>query len=111
MNFTEALPSPAAKESLLGVSAVAQWVKDLTFWQLWYRLQLWLGLSPWPGNFHMLQVSPNKEKKKGVIILKCCLLKIIFKASNPHHGPLCVGVGPRGSCPNSQWHQALPQFP
>ena len=26
-------------------------------------LQLWLEFSLWPGNFHMLQVQPLKEKK------------------------------------------------
>ena len=23
----------------------------------------WLGFDPWPGNFHMVQVQPKKEKK------------------------------------------------
>ena len=36
------------------VQAVAQWVKDLAL------LQLWLEFHPWPGNFHMPQVCPNK---------------------------------------------------
>ena len=68
------------KMSLLGVSTVAQWVKNLTaaarvateaevqslglhneskdlvLPQLRHRSQLWLGCSPQPGNFHMLQV-------------------------------------------------------
>ena len=30
------------------VSVVAQWVKDLAFLQLWYRLQLQLRSDPWP---------------------------------------------------------------
>ena len=28
------------------------------------RSQLWLGFSPWPGNFYMLWVQPLKKKKK-----------------------------------------------
>ena len=32
---------------------MAQWVKDPAQLQLWCKLQLWLGFSPWPGNFHM----------------------------------------------------------
>ena len=31
-------------------------LKDLALWQLWYRSQLWLRFSPWPGNIHMLWV-------------------------------------------------------
>ena len=27
------------------------WVKDLALLQLSGRLQLWLGVNPWPGNF------------------------------------------------------------
>ena len=60
----------------MGVPVVAQWVKnpsaaaqvavkvqvrspsptglkDLALPQLWCRLQLWLGFSLWPRNFHM----------------------------------------------------------
>ena len=43
--------------------AAAQWVKALALPQLWYRSQLWLRFSPWPGNFHMLQVWLKKGKK------------------------------------------------
>ena len=35
-----------------------QWIKGSGIPQLWCRLQLQLGFSPWPGNFHMLQVQP-----------------------------------------------------
>jgi len=72
--------------------AVAQWVKNLTavVWvtvevQVWSpawhsglkvlvlmplhcRSQLWLGFSPWPGNFHMPQVPPLKKKKRQPIL-------------------------------------------
>ena len=36
---------------------MAQWIKDLAL------LQLWLGFSPWPRNFHMPWVWPKKKKK------------------------------------------------
>ena len=41
---------------------MAQWVKDLVLPQLWHRPQLWLWFDPWPGNFHMLQMQPEKKK-------------------------------------------------
>ena len=40
-----------------------QCVKDPAVPLLWHRSQLQLGFSPWPGNFHMLQTWPKKEKK------------------------------------------------
>ena len=42
------VPSPARSKGL----------KDLALPQLWQSLQLWLRLSPWPGNFHMSWVWP-----------------------------------------------------
>ena len=37
-----------------GSSPVAQQVKDLLALSLhWLGSLLWLGLDPWPGNFHM----------------------------------------------------------
>ena len=42
----------------------AQWVKDQALPQLWHRLQLRLRFNPWPKNFLMPQVQPNKGKKK-----------------------------------------------
>ena len=45
--------------------AVEVWVQSLVsrdtlknpaMSQLWCRSRLWLGLNPWPRNFHMLQV-------------------------------------------------------
>ena len=41
-------------------SLVAQQVKDLALSLLWYWLLLWYGFDPWPGNFHMPHVHPNK---------------------------------------------------
>ena len=31
--------------------------------QLWHRLQLQLGFSPWPRNFNMPWVQPRKKKR------------------------------------------------
>ena len=42
-----------------GGTSPAQWVKDPALQQLWHRLQS----DPWPGNFHMLQVWPQKGEK------------------------------------------------
>ena len=41
---------------------MAQWVKDPVLPQLWSRLQLQLGFSPWPGNFHMPWVQSLKKQ-------------------------------------------------
>ena len=35
---------------------MAQQVKDVVLLQLWHRF------SPWPGNFHMLQMQTKKKK-------------------------------------------------
>ena len=46
----------------MGVLAVAQWIDDLAcLWRHWFRF------SPWPGNFHMLQVCPKERKKMGML--------------------------------------------
>ena len=58
----------------MGVTTVAQWVKDLALLQLQHRSQLWLGFDPWPGNFHIPQVWLKKRKKKTLLLL----LSIIF---------------------------------
>ena len=36
--------------------------KNVTLLQLRCKSQLWLGFSPWPGNFHMLRVGPHTQK-------------------------------------------------
>ena len=41
----------------------AQPVKDPRLSLLQFRLLLWCGFSPWPGNFHMLQMWPKRKKK------------------------------------------------
>ena len=38
-------------------------LEDLALPQLQHRSQLWLGLSPWPGNFQMLCDRKIKKKK------------------------------------------------
>lgn len=43
----------------MGSSLVAQWAKDLAS-LLWYRFH------PWPGNFHMVWVWPEKRHEVGV---------------------------------------------
>ena len=53
----------------LGVPIVAQWVKGLVLLQLWDRLLLWLGFSPWPRNFHMPQVWPKEFYTFGVPVM------------------------------------------
>ena len=36
-------------------------VRDLVLSLLWLRLLLWLGLDPWPGNFHMTREWPKNK--------------------------------------------------
>lgn len=52
------------ESTLIGIPAVAQWVKDLVLLLLWHRSKLWLRLGPWPGNVHMLWMWLKKKKKK-----------------------------------------------
>ena len=49
---------------LIGVPALAHWVKDLALPRLWCRSKLWLGLDPCLGNFHLLWVWPEKKTNK-----------------------------------------------
>ena len=39
-------------------------VKDPVMPQMQHSLQLWLGFSPWPGNFHTLCVQSKKKEGK-----------------------------------------------
>ena len=39
-----------------------QWFKDLALSLYQFRLLLWPGFGPWPGNFHMLWAQPKKKK-------------------------------------------------
>ena len=41
-------------------SLVIQWFKNLALSLQWLMLLLWCKFSPWPGNFHMPWVQPNK---------------------------------------------------
>ena len=43
-------------------------VKNLVLSPLWFRLQLWLGFDPWPGNFRMPWVWPKKKKNVYIYI-------------------------------------------
>ena len=42
---------------------MAQRVKDLALQKLWHRLQLWLGLDPWPRELPYATGVAEKEKK------------------------------------------------
>ena len=48
----------------MGVTTVAQRVKDLEVLQLGHRSQLQFRVSPWTTNFYMPQVQLKKEKNK-----------------------------------------------
>ena len=42
---------------------MVQRVKDLALSLLWLWVLLWLRFDPWPENFHILWVQPEKERK------------------------------------------------
>lgn len=46
------------------VLRVVQGAEGSSVAELQDRLQLWLGFSHWPGNFHLLHVWPKKAEKK-----------------------------------------------
>ena len=46
---------------------MVQWVKDPVLPQQWLGSLLARGLSPWPGNFHMLWVLPPKSDKLNTV--------------------------------------------
>ena len=41
--------------------------KDAALPRLQLRLQLWLGFSHWPGNFHVLWAQPEKGKRLSIV--------------------------------------------
>ena len=53
-----------AIERDLGISLVAQWVKDLAWLLLWLRSLLCHGFDPWPGNFCMSWAPPTPPKAR-----------------------------------------------
>ena len=60
----------------MGISLVAQQVKDLMLSLQWLGLLLWHGFDPWPGNFHMPWVQPAKkihQLKTNAFVCKCSL--------------------------------------
>lgn len=67
--------STHSRVSLSRSSPVAQQVKDLAQSLKWLGLPLWLGFSPWPGNFHMPHCPPTHPKEYHYLKLECCLLQ------------------------------------
>ena len=58
---------------------MAQWAKDLVLSRLWLRSLLWHGFSPWPMNFRMPWVWPEKEYTlKMVYFVICSFIFDIF---------------------------------
>ena len=53
---------------------MAQWVKDPMLPQLWCRSQLWLGISPWPGNAPYAMDVAEKRKTRRVKEFKILLM-------------------------------------
>ena len=51
------------EKEVLGVPAVAQWVKDLALPQLWHKSKLHLRFDPCPRNFLMMPVWTRKGKE------------------------------------------------
>ena len=55
---------PACLRDIAGsIPSPAKWVEDPVLPQLWRRSQRRLRFNPWPGNFRMQRVGPNKKKK------------------------------------------------
>jgi len=72
---TDHLGVPPVVQQVKNPTAVA-WVqslalrsglKDLALPQLQHRSKLWLGFSPWPGNFHMTRVWPLKKNLTSIL--------------------------------------------
>ena len=57
--------APPAGLKAGGSSLGAQRVKDPVLSLQWLGLLLWQGFSPWPRNFYMPWVWPEKEKSGG----------------------------------------------
>ena len=64
MEFKKYNKTSEYNKKAAAVPTVTKWVKDpaLPWWQC--HSQVWLGFSPWPVNFHMLQVWLKKKRKK-----------------------------------------------
>ena len=63
VNYLAAAPG-VALEVQVGSLARCSGLKDPVLLQLWHRLKLRLGFSPWPWKFHMPQVWSFGEKKR-----------------------------------------------
>ena len=60
MYFIAIVNSTCIEYSIFSVPSVVQRVKDPVLLQLWRRSQLQVVFNPWPRNFHMPQVQPEK---------------------------------------------------
>lgn len=49
------------------VLRVVQGAEGSSVAELQDRLQLWLGFSHWPGNFHVLWAQPEKGKRLSIV--------------------------------------------
>ena len=56
------------KKISLRSSLVVQWVKDLALSLQQLGLLLWCRFDPWPGNYHMLWVWPEKNVLKNTAL-------------------------------------------
>ena len=56
-----------------GTPLVVQQIKDPALSLPCPGSLLWQGFSPWPGNFHMLQVQPKQTNKQTLIMGQCPL--------------------------------------
>ena len=79
----------------------------LVLLRLWYRSQLWLGVNPWPGKFHMAQVCcpptptpkwpslhavlQSKGQREGPLLGPCLLRTTYILWLLPHTPPPCLG--------------------
>ena len=61
-NLTAA--TSTAVESQIQSSVPSSGLKDPVLLQLQHRLPLWLRVNPWPRKFHMLQMWPQRKKRK-----------------------------------------------
>ena len=61
---------------------MAQQVKDPALSLQWLWSLLWHGFCPWPGNFHMPCIWPEKEKN----LINDQFSAKIPKSDQPHYG-------------------------
>ena len=71
---------------------MVQWAKDSALSLQWLRLLLWHRFSPWPGDFHLLQVWPENPG-----LFRCYLgpTRVKVKGRRAFHWPvttLCLNT-------------------